>query len=40
MTLTSATTQTQHRQSIIDRYTQRTAQSKQQAATNRAVMAA
>ncbi|MEO1592169.1 MAG: aspartate aminotransferase family protein [Cyanobacteria bacterium J06632_22] len=39
MTLTSATNQTQHRQSIIDRYTQRTAQSKQLAVNNRAVLA-
>ncbi|MEM6353023.1 MAG: aspartate aminotransferase family protein [Cyanobacteria bacterium P01_D01_bin.14] len=39
MTLTSATTQTQHLRSIVDRYTQRTAQSKQLAAANRSVLA-
>jgi len=39
MTTTSAPTQQQHLQSIVDRYTQRTAKSKQVAAANRTVLA-
>ncbi len=39
MTTTSVPTQQQHLQSVIDRYTQRTAKSKQFAANNRAVLA-
>ncbi|MBE9060578.1 aspartate aminotransferase family protein [cf. Phormidesmis sp. LEGE 11477] len=39
MTITSAPTQQQHMQAVIDRYTQRTAKSKAFAAANRAVLA-